>query len=74
MDCKNTEVYLGELQRMCNYFIQYGGGGCKNCEMKALAGSYGAGSCELAHRIKPDFAIAIVQAWSDNNPIEDEFQ
>ena len=66
VDCNNTEIYLSELNRMCNYYIEKDGC-CKNCGLDALSGSFGAGSCELAARIRPTYAIALVQDWSNNH-------
>ena len=72
MNCENAVEYLSELNRMCNYYISKDSK-CENCSMNALAGSFGAGSCELAARENPKMAVALVQEWSDENPVDIEF-
>lgn len=62
MDCSNFKNFVVERERMCREFNKR----CEKCELYKIAyGRYCIHRCYA----NPEKAIAIVQDWSDKNPI-----
>lgn len=63
MDCKITENYLREKERMCASTNL-----CKKCGLCEKGNENSACPCAHFQKEYPTKAIAIVQAWSDAHP------
>ncbi len=58
-DCSKTEVYLSELNRMCETYINSDPPHCTRCPLKRICGYHG--------KMKKS-SFALVQRWSDSHP------
>lgn len=63
-DCNETKVFLEELTRMCEHYLNTDCA-CDNCPMWGDP----CNCCRMQHYPNEE-EVAIVQAWSDEHPVE----
>ena len=72
MDCSIMNNFVIQRKRMCaKHTYPSGKQECKNCPLGKLHGrNCSTRECAFAHIEQYEKALAIVQKWSDNNPVE----